>query len=183
MRKIIIYLLFFISYTPLFLYLWVTQSNFPKNIYQIKNVIIDYNDLYFLIAILAIILFYYIIISIRNTAPYTVNVTAIEEKNVEYLSYVMTYFFAFLGLEMDSWEKIIWNLLMFLFIAFVYSKSNMIYSNPMLLLLWYNIYQAKLKRWNDIMIISTNNELTGQNIPLTKISDNLYFYNPTKLND
>ena len=176
MRKIIIYLLFFISCSPLLLYLWITKSNFPKNITELNTVSINYADLYLFITILSFLLFFIILRSIKNTAPCAININLTKNKNEEFLTYIMTYFFTFLTLDFSSIQKLLGSLFLFLFIAFVYSKSNLIYTNPILILFGFSIYEAEAENSKKIMIISKEKNLVGSNIPLIEITDNIFFY-------
>ena len=181
MRKSIIYLLFFVSYSPLFFYLWIINSYFPRTLKDFLAIRLDYYDIYFLISTLSVLAFFLIIQSIKKTAPYTVNIKNIEEKNVEFLSYVMTYFFAFLGLKISSNQDVLGSVFLFCFIAFVYSRSNLIYSNPILAIFGYTIYEGSTENSKRIMIISKQEKITGKNIALVKISEKIYLFSPQKL--
>lgn len=133
------------------------------------------STLYFVVSIFSIVLFFIILRSIMKTAPYTSNIIAFEEKNVEYLSYVMTYFIAFLDFKFDSIQNTLGVIFLFCFIAFVYSKSNLIYSNPVLALFGFNIYEGTVEGDNKkIMIISKEKDLLGKNIPLIKLTNIIY---------
>lgn len=182
MRKIITYLLFFISYSPLLLYIWIINISLPedeKSLIKILNeILLDKNNIFLLLVLLTFFLFFLILLSIKKTAPYTKNIENIEEKNVAFLEYVMTYFFAFIGLKMTSPQEILGSCLLFGFIAYVYSKSSLIYSNPVLAIFGYNIYEATLKdTQKTIMIISKDSKITGNNIALIHLSNHIYFKN------
>jgi hypothetical protein len=145
MRESILYILFFVSYSPLFFYLWIVNSHFPKKWEDILKINIDLNNIYFLLGSLSIVIFFIIIKNIKNTAPLTVSINKINERNDDFSSYVMTYFFAFIGLKITSLEEIIGVLFLFSFIAFIYSRSNLIYSNPILEIFGYNLYMKVLQ--------------------------------------
>jgi hypothetical protein len=178
MRKIIKYLLFFVSYSPLFFYMGLTSLIIPqwkgKIIYTILDLFCSKSVLYFAISILSLIIFFVIMRSMRKTAPYTCNIVHIEEKNVEYLSYIMTYFIAFLDFKFDSIPSSLGIIFLFCFIAFVYAKSNLIYSNPVLALFGFNIYEAVLENNKRVMVISKSKNLSGKNIPLIKLASSIY---------
>ena len=179
MRKFIVYLLFFVSYSPLFFYMGITSFALPKtkvlNWQLVSEIFLTKSTLYFLVGVLSIAIFFVILRSIVKTAPYTKNVVAVEEKNVEYLSYVMTYFIAFLDLKFDSVQNVLGSVFLFCFIAFVYSKSNLIYSNPVLAFFGFNIYEGIVEEDNKkIMIISKEKSLLGKNIPLIKLTSTIY---------
>jgi|GEM_PF-5508788 len=179
MRKFVVYLLFFVSYSPLFFYMGLTSLNMPQNngfSWQFfVELLLSKSTLYFAVSILSVVIFFIILRSIMKTAPYTGNIINVEEKNVEYLSYVMTYFIAFLDFKFDSVPNTLGVIFLFCFIAFVYSKSNFIYSNPVLALFGFNIYEAVVEEGNrKIMIISKEKDLLGKNIPLIKLTSTMY---------
>ncbi len=175
MRGSILYILFFVSYSPLFFYLWIVNSHFPKKWIDIFKINIDLNDIYFLLGFLSIVVFFLIIESIKNTAPSTVNINKINERNDDFSSYVMTYFFAFIGLKITSLEEVVGVLFLFSFIAFIYSRSNLIYSNPILAIFGYNIYEGITESEKSIVIISKKEAILGVNTPLIKISKKIFF--------
>ena len=179
MRKFIVYLLFFVSYSPLFLYMGITSFVMPKtkglSWQLLSEILFTKSALYFLVSVLSIAAFFAILRSIMKTAPYTKNIVAIEEKNVEYLSYVITYFIAFLDLKYDTVQNVLGSIFLFCFVAFVYSKSNLIYSNPVLAFFGFNIYEGIVdKDKQKIMIISKAKSLLGKNIPLIKLTNTIY---------
>jgi len=128
----------------------------------------------FSVSLLSVAIFFIILRSMTKTSPYTCNIVSFEEKNVDYLSYVMTYFIAFLSFRLDSIPNILGVIFLFSFIAFVYSKSNLIYSNPVLAIFGFNIYEANLEGGKKIMIISKADDLLGKNVPLIKLTNTIY---------
>lgn len=183
MRKFIIYLLFFVSYAPLAFYLSIANfriskdASFSHPISQLmKEIFWNWGTVWFLFAIVAMVLFFVIFNSIKKTAPNTENVEYSKEQNIDFLSYLITYFFVFFDLKFETTNEIIGFSILFLFIAFVYTKSDLIYSNPVLLLFGYSIYRITTDGSRKVMVIAKESVPVGSNIPFIKLSRSVYFY-------
>lgn len=178
MKSYIAFILFCISYIPLFLYFWLVKTDIPSNISEIFEMGFNKYDLFLLITILSLIFFYLITRSIKNTAPIALNIKSTQLKNSEYLWYTMTYFFALLGLNFDKTQELAWWIILIAFIWFIYIKSDQLYTNPIFSLFWYSVYEWILDNNKQIMIITHKNKTIWNNIPLVQISSKIYFYNP-----
>lgn len=177
MKKYIAYTLFFASYSPLFFYIWVIKNDYPDSLSTLYSIQPNQYDIFLLFSFVFLLIFYLTIRSIKKTAPFTYNIKKIDLKNTEFLSYIMTSFFALLSLNINWTKELIWGLLLLFFIAYVYVLSDQLYTNPVFAVFWYSIYEAITENDDHIMVISRNKSLKGANIPLIKLTQKIYFSN------
>ena len=144
--------LFLTAYYPLFLILFVQNSNlidkiFKEGISSIKWM--NFNDSLIYGLIIGLIFFILLKIFIKfqsksNTSQF--RVIKIKDVSHETLNYILTYLIAFLSLKLNDPKDIISILILLFIIGIIYVNSNLLYINPFLQLLNYSIYELTIKK-------------------------------------
>ena len=164
LKRISLLILFFVSYLPLFIILFIQNL---KPIYEgerlksWKEIILD-NQIatICLLASLVSLVLYFIISSLVQRYGFKTPETVIKVKNtgVEYLSYLGTYIIPFIGMKFDSVNNSLATWVLILVIALIYPRTNLIYANPTLALFGYNIYKVTLDTDTDEEIVVITRE-------------------------
>lgn len=76
----------------------------------------------------------------------------VEDKSNQFLEYIIAYIIPFLGFNLTNLSDLISLSILFVIIGFLYIKSDMIYMNPVLKLLNYNLYKIKDGKKTSIII-------------------------------
>lgn len=102
----------------------------------------------------------------RNNNPQRIKVVSSENLNNSHIEYLLTYVFAFLPLGNYSFIAF---LIFMIVLLVVYLKSNLLYVNPVLTLLGYNIFKIKDNKDNAYILITRkgafiNNEFLNASI-------------------
>ena len=157
--------LFFSSYLPLFLIL------------AIRNWFNIYATIFFGIAAAYSLIWALIFFAVKKGTAEKYKLVKVKNKVHESLNYLVPYIIAFIGFDLTKWQD--WtSLFIMLFILFaVYSNSNLLYINPILLFFKYKIYDAEIcnqllgcekSRYEIILItkkpINLNGEVTLKDI-------------------
>lgn len=160
MRKIIQILLFIISYIPLYVILFIQNINddyLSKEGLFIGVKQLCYNNRISLIllcfiffSILLYITLYKIII---KSATIKITVKNKIEDNDGHLSYLVTYILPFIGFNFDKWQSIIVSIVIFCILGSIYIKTNLILTNPTLMLFNFQISKIETKDTKDIILI------------------------------
>ncbi len=182
--------LFLTAYYPLFLILFVQNSNlidkiFKEGISSIKWM--NFNDSLIYGLIIGLIFFILLKIFIKfqsksNTSQF--RVIKIKDVSHETLNYILTYLIAFLSLKLNDPKDIISILILLFIIGIIYVNSNLLYINPFLQLLNYSIYELTIKKdmaEKSIVIIAilpNNKIIKNEYINISLVNEgfkNIYF--------
>lgn len=189
-------ILFLSSYSPLYLFLITYNYSLDdvKNaFYRIYNVsAIGKLDILFYILILLIILpiiGLFILVKLSKSNSELVKINKIANANDRILDYILTYIVSFMTTDFskmsESDSKV---LLTFIFIQFLlgylYCKNNMLYINPVLNIIGFNIYTIETPK-NSIIVLSKNKKFFNYvkqqidinhstNMPLYCFADKIY---------
>lgn len=126
-------ILFLSSYAPLLLI--VAIRNFALNRgFSLALVLLA------LISLL--VLFRYLHIA-ADLAPHSLTVKSATSKDGDAMSYIVTYIFPFLDAPLNDVAKAASLALMFLVLGILYVNSNLIYTNPILNLCGYHVFQIE----------------------------------------
>lgn len=122
--------LFLSSYLPLFLIL------------TIRNWFNLYATILFGIAAIYSLIWALVFFTVKKGTSGKYKVIKVKNKVHESLNYLVPYIISFMGFDLSKWQD--WtSLFILLFILFIiYSNSNLLYINPILLLFKYKIYDA-----------------------------------------
>lgn len=183
MKRISLTILFFVSYIPLFLILFI--QNF-QSIYKdgklktTAQIILDnlIPAICLGLSILALVL-YFIISTLVQRYGFKTPEKVIKVRNtgVEYLSYLGTYIIPFIGTKFDTINSSIATWVLILLICLIYPKTNLIYANPTLALFGYNIYKVNLEKDQDEeVVVITKVKLKKRNAYRFKeLSEDVFF--------
>lgn len=182
--------LFLTAYYPLFLILFIQNSNlidkiFKEGISSIKWM--NFNDSLIYGLIIGLIFFILLKIFIKfqsksNTSQF--RVIKIKDVSHETLNYILTYLIAFLSLKLNDPKDIISILILLFIIGIIYVNSNLLYINPFLQLLNYSIYELTIKKdmaEKSIVIIAilpNNKIIKNEYINISLVNEgfkNIYF--------
>ncbi len=134
MKKTVIIGLFLSSYSPLFLLLAI--KNWPNLISLLVLAVVITTS---------IILWWGIILKhSKNTTTESFRIIKVTDKMKESLTYLFPYVIAFLPLDINLLQDWIALFVLLFFIFLVYSRSDLKYVNPILLLFSYTIYEVEI---------------------------------------
>lgn len=184
MKKLLKISLFLASYFPLYLFMEVKlyniertpQENFCDN--MILNIVIV---LFFIVGLIGIFIIEYNdnYIAIGDNLS---KITPVENISVENLSYIMSYIIPLIS-NLESKRILIINLLLFIIIAIIYIKNNLVYLNISLMVLGYSIYRNNS---NEILISkNTIEDILNNlaNIEYNTISPKVHLIRIKKINE
>jgi len=165
LRDYIKWLLFLSSYIPLYLILLLFAWKSNWTIFYI---------LVSLITITVIVLL--IVLKALNSLQKTfIKVKKVDPKNGEFIGYIFTYIFPFLSSNFDDVKYIIAMVVFFLLIGLMYVRSNLIYTNPVLNLLGYSLYEIEDHKENKMVLITKEPDLRKEaNIKVINIGKKVY---------
>ena len=165
LKNYIKWLLFLSSYVPLYLILLLFVWDSNRLIF------------YFLIGLTAItIIALLIVLKALNSFEKTfVKLKKVDPKNSEFISYIFTYILPFLSSNFSDVKYIIAMAGIFLLIGFMYVRSNLIYTNPLLNLLGYDLYEIEDHKENIMVLITKASYLKKEtNVKVINIGKNVY---------
>ena len=110
----------------------------------------------------------------NGLAPTRVNVTQIQRKDTDTVSYIATYVLPFLTIPFSDLQQGLILTTFFLMVGVLYMNSNMIHINPMLNLTGFHIYEMILSDGRTCSIISKNVVRRGAELSVIAIGDDLY---------
>lgn len=110
----------------------------------------------------------------RLNKSFSTEIKVEQEKNEDYIFFIMTYLVPFFGIDMNL-NTILAMLVLFLIIGYIYIHSSLFTVNPTLKLIWqYNLYQGVI---NDkkVIILSKKKLNNGSNrANLVKLSEDVF---------
>lgn len=183
MKRLSLTILFFVSYIPLFLILFI-QNLHPLyhegKLKSAKDILGDnlIPAICLCLSIIALIL-YFIISSLIQRYGFRTPETVLKVKNtgVEYLSYLGTYIIPFIGTKFDTLNNSIATWVLILLICLIYPKTNLIYANPTLALFGYNIYKVTMEKDDDeeIVVITKEKLKKKKSYRLRELTEEVFF--------
>lgn len=81
-------------------------------------------------------------------------IKSIESQNKEYITYLGTYILPFIALETKTVYDIAAYIILFLTMGMIYVRTNLVYTNPMLLFFKYDLYEVIDSENNKLICIS-----------------------------
>lgn len=151
--------LFFSSYSPLFLILAI--RNLAKTIVGAWVLIA--------IAVGSLLILAYFLYDKRKQGSHNVTLTRVTPRDADVMAYVVTYLIPFLGISVSDPVDAVSLGIMLGLIAVVYVSSNLIYINPILGLLGYRFYEVETANGKISTLVSrTDYVKTG--LPIAVVS-------------
>jgi hypothetical protein len=109
----------------------------------------------------------------QRIAAFKVNVTGIQRRDGDAMSYIVSYVIPFLSLPFSGWEQGIALSIFFVVLSILYVNSNMIHINPMLNLAGYHLYEVTLEDGGIHSLISKRRVARGQPLSVIKIGEDI----------
>lgn len=193
--------LFFVSFSPLFIILSakylvdlsaknkISQLN-SKCISQLFKVYLDgLSNNYFWLVILILAITPPIIFLIRmgvavlkKSSRVSLKIEAPCQLDDGIVSYVMTYIVPLTSLSFSSsFAEYTGNVLLFLMIMILYMRMDLVYLNPVLIILGFNIYKATIHGNERYILTRINFTIFGSltkktSVSMLKLNNNFYYY-------
>lgn len=183
LTKISLWVLYVSSYIPLFFILsinniFIYYEEFPEN----KSSAF-FTEIIILILVLVIVISYILLKMIlklpRECSGDQFNIKRISKSNEEILSYFFAYLVPFILLNVSSIREVITFILVFIFMGIICVKNDLIYINPTLYILGYNIYTIEIDNGDKHILISKKSRkriIKDQNINCVLLCDNIYIF-------
>lgn len=171
MKKKVIIGLFLSSYLPLFLILAI--KNWPNIVALVVLLLVGVCSL----------VWWILLKHPKNTTPESFRVLEVKDKMKESLTYLFPYIIGFLPLDLYLIQDWIALAVMLFFVFLVYSRSDLIYVNPILLLFSYTIYEMKVykpslgeKQSTQIIMLISKKKITDyrMDVSLYKVDENVF---------
>jgi hypothetical protein len=162
--------LFISSFSPLAIIWGLRFKEYEFNILK-WNI----NALWLILIIILFSIFLLIFVlefSRRSNNPKKVKIKSLENLNRTHVEYLLTYVFAFLPINTGS---ILAFVIFMLVLLVVYLKSNLIYVNPLLTILGYNILKINDENENNLIVITRRESfIKGETISLSVLSKDIF---------
>lgn len=173
MRNWLKLILFFSSYSPLFLIIAILNVKL-NDIHKVKD-IIPQDKIWLVIVMLALFILpnailFYLIKRVRVFQPIKEKTNSFTNKNSDVLNYIVTYLIPFLSFNFDKLNQAIAFTILILVLAIVYIHSNIFYINPILIISGYKIYEINDK----YLLITKLTVKRDKRLKLYRIHDNVY---------
>ncbi len=159
-------LLFLSSYFPLALIFFV--------LYLKKNPIAAYSSLALgILGVLGLVVYIRIV---SRLGPVPINISSINRRDGESMSYIVTYVIPFLALPSDDHDKDIALMVFFVVLAIIYVNSQMIHINPMLNAMGFHLYDVAIEGGSNSYLISRRRRIRrGTILNVISLTEDIYF--------
>lgn len=168
-------LLFLSSYTPLYLIFVARLWDFDNSVFGMQ--IPSYDFVGYPVSVLALVAFGFALVStgyllfilwVRRTNQGQLE-TFVDYENKSHLfsEYLLVYIFPLVVMDFDSFDDVFSFVLFFALVAIIAIRSNRLYTNPMLVLIGYRIYQVKTK--HDKYLLLTDEQLEGDSVSVNTV--------------
>lgn len=155
-------MLFFSSYSPLFLILAI--RNLAKTIVGAWVLIA--------IAVGSLLILAYFLYDKRKQGFHNVILTRVTPRDADVMAYIVTYLIPFLGISISDPVDAVSLGIMLGLIAVIYVSSNLIYINPILSLLGYRFFEVETENGKISVLVSrTDYVKTGLPIPVVSLDN------------
>lgn len=115
---------------------------------------------------------------LNNAKKLPVQIKTCDSVNYENLSFLATYVIPLVCFPMDTDREIFVLFSVIIIIGCIFSKTNLYYSNPSLVLLGFNVYRVttnSTKQFQDGIVIVKGKIESGDSLKYLNLSDNVYF--------
>lgn len=127
-----------------------------------------------LTGILLFPLSYFVLRLRRSVTPKPIKVVEVADENFQILTYVLTFIFPFLFIDIgDTWNAVAYVVLI-LFVLVLLIRSDLSLVNPALLVIGYHIYSLRAEGGEDLILISKFKPRLGQALSARKLSGHVY---------
>jgi len=110
----------------------------------------------------------------RSFTKRSYEIKEVTDRTSDALNYILPYILAFVDIDLKKWQDVIFLIIVLTLVYIVYSNSNLIYINPIFILLGIKIYDAKLSTNERIIILSKKTLKINTRAYLKSIHDTIY---------
>ena len=111
----------------------------------------------------------------QRIGAFKVNVAAIQRRDGDAMSYIVSYVIPFLSVPFSGWEQGVALSIFFIVLSILYVNSNMIHINPMLNLVGYHLYEVTLQDGGVHSLISHRRVALNQALSVIKVGEDILF--------
>lgn len=155
--------LFLVSYFPLFLIMATLHYD---------NSVILYSAIIFTSAGFAgLSITFYVLNRVSGEFK---QATKIKPASIINFEYFLAYIIPFVAIDIDSTRQLLAYGILFIFIGVLYIRTELIYVNPTLSMLGYNLFKIQADDEN-IVLITKNSYQQALNNPIVAIGNDLYY--------
>jgi hypothetical protein len=182
------FILFLFAYVPI--YFILALKSFNENVLYTNN---RFNSFYHIIKnnrtsislillVIILMLFFYIYskISLKAQGNPKFEIKEISTQNKEYITYLGTYILPFIALETKTLYDIAAYIVLFITMGLIYVRTNLIYTNPMLLFFGYDLFEIIDNNNNKLVCISKEHFKNGDKPIGIKLGENTYIISKWK---
>jgi hypothetical protein len=190
-RGIIRYILFLLAYVPI--YVIAALKTIDSTLTNTCGLPLSFRDIalnnivpigLFVLCFMLIIYFkIYSRLSLEPKGNPIFTIKSISPQHKEYVTYLGTYILPFVALETKTPFDMIAVAFMFLTIGFIFSKTNLIYTNPTLAFFGYDIYEIEDSAGNKYDCISKDTFKTEDRPRGIKLGDKTFIISIWKNNN
>jgi hypothetical protein len=175
-------MLFLSSYTPLYLIFFARLWDFDSPVLGME--IPSYNIVGYSVSVLAFIALGFAVVSTgyllfilwiqKNNQGQLETLIDHENKSHLFSEYLLVYIFPLVVMEFNNFGDVFSFSLFFALVGLIAVRSNRLYTNPMLVLLGYSIYQVKTEHSKYLLL--THEKLEGDSVSVNtvRISNGVY---------
>jgi hypothetical protein len=177
------FILFLLAYVPIYIIgalKTLDAASFKDDKGNVRSCcyIIDHNRIPLVLVTLSLLLIIYFFFYFKKgIKPYGTPIFTVKEVTIqhkEYVTYLGTYILPFIALKTNSIFDIIAVALMFLTIGMIYSRTKLIYTNPILIFFGFDIYEVVDDKGNTHDCISKNKIQVGDPVMGRKLGENIF---------
>lgn len=162
-------IMFLSSYSPLYLFLITYNFTLPdmkNSIYRIYMYsAIEKMDIMFYILVMLMVLpsfGLYFLVRLSKSGSEAVKIKKISNSNDKVLDYILTYIVSFMTTDFSKMSEgnskiLVTFILIQLLLGYLYCKNNMLYINPLLNIIGFNIYSVETDK-NEVIVLTKNKE-------------------------
>lgn len=180
-QSIVRYILFLLAYVPI--YIIASLKTIDKNILNnfssssLRQLLFN-NKIPFLLISLSIILILYFLIyskfALNPKGNPIFTIKQVKQQHKEYVTYLGTYILPFVSIETKTIFDEAAVVFMFLTIGFIFSKTNLIYTNPTLAFFGFEIYEVETEDGKTYDCISKDKFINGDKPCGYKLGENTF---------
>jgi len=185
------YILFLLAYAPI--YIIAALKTIDKTVVDATGKRLTNNEILlnnivpiFLVGFSILLVIYFLIyskLSLRPKGNPIFKIKSIKPQHKEYVTYLGSYILPFVALETKTVFDMIAVTFMFLTIGFIFSKTNLIYTNPTLAFFGYDIYELETDKGEIYDCISKDTFIANEQPRGIKLGDKTFIISKWKNNN
>jgi len=155
-------ILFLSSYAPLFLIIAMRGWRHSRHLAVGLAIV----------AVLSVIVLFAFLHTVRKLSAGNATVSAVKSRDGDAMSYIVTYLLPFLAVKLDDPADVVSLGIVLFVIGLLYVNSNMIYTNPVLNIVGYHIFEIEDSDGKTTALISKRSYIrTGSDVEVISIGD------------